>query len=91
MVMLASYDIQSALYRCFDFTVKIGFSPRMQSAVSSVVWLQFELVCNDPRNTVLMMPPSLPHYSLGGEGQEREDKVGKITMWMASLDTRRME
>ena len=24
-----------------------------------LVWLQFELVCEDPRNRVLMMPPSL--------------------------------
>jgi len=30
------------------------------------VWLQFdhELVCDDPRNTMLMMPPSLSYYSL---------------------------
>ena len=29
--------------------------------------LQFDLVPDDPRNTVLMMPPSLSHYPLEGE------------------------
>jgi len=38
------------------------------------VWLQFELVCNDLRNTVLMLPPSLSHCSLGGEDQGRDGK-----------------
>ena len=32
-----------------------------------VIWLQFELVCDDPSNTVLMMPVS--HACVGGEGR----------------------
>ena len=40
------------------------------------VWLQFELVCDYPRNTVLVMPPSLSHYSLEGEDPGRDEKVG---------------
>ena len=39
------------------------------------VWLQFELLCDDPKNIVLMMPPSL-HYSLE-EDPKRDEKVGK--------------
>jgi len=31
----------------------------VQCPVLVLVWLQFELVCEDPRNRVLMMPPSL--------------------------------
>jgi len=33
-----------------------------------LVWLQLEFVCDDPRNTVLMMPPPISHYSLEGDG-----------------------
>ena len=40
------------------------------------VWLQFELVCDDPRNTVLMMPPSL---SLEAEERRRDEKVGNYS------------
>ena len=44
----------------------------MQCPVLLWVWQQFELVCDD---TVLMMPPSLSHYSLEGEDQGRDEKV----------------
>ena len=43
---------------------------------ASVGWLQFESVCDDTRNTVLMMPPLLSHYSID-EDRERDEKVGK--------------
>ena len=46
------------------------------SAVSRI-WLEIELVCDDPRNTMLMMPSSLSHYCLEGEAQGRDEKVGK--------------
>jgi len=44
------------------------------SAVSSAlcVWQQFELVCDDPRNIVLMMHPSLCL-----EDQKRDEEVCK--------------
>jgi len=41
------------------------------------VWLQFELVCDDPRNTVLIMHPSLSHFSFEGEDQRRDEEVCK--------------
>ena len=37
------------------------------TSAASVGLLQFELVPDDPRNTVLMMPPSLSYYSFEGE------------------------
>ena len=48
-----------------------------------LVWLQFALVCDYPRSTVLMMPPALSHFSL--EGEDRGKKVN--TVEMACLDT----
>ena len=53
---------------------------QVQCPVLLWVWLQFELVCDDPRNTVLMNPPSLSHYCLEGEDVE-----------MASLDVEMMK
>ena len=41
---------------------------QVQCPVLLLIWLQLELVCNDPRNTVLMMPPPISHYSLEGDG-----------------------
>ena len=40
---------------------------QMQCPVLPWVWLQCELVCDDPSNTVLMMSPSLSHYCLDRE------------------------
>jgi len=37
------------------------------TSTASVGLLQFELVPDDPRNTVLMMSPSLSYYSFEGE------------------------
>jgi len=34
------------------------------------VWLQVELACDDPRKTVLMMPPSISYYCLEGAEEE---------------------
>ena len=49
--------------------------------------LQFELVCDDPRSTVvLMMLLSFTHYSLE-EDRGRDEKVGEIP----SLDTEMMK
>jgi len=42
-----------------------------------VIWLQFELVCNDPSNTVLMMPMS--HACVGGEGR------GELVVWLVKF------
>jgi len=41
---------------------------QVQCPVLLLVWLQLELVRDDPRNTVLMMPPPISHYSLEGDG-----------------------
>jgi len=45
---------------------------QVQCPVLLCVWLQFELVCDDLRNTVLMLPPSISHYCIEGEVWERE-------------------
>ena len=47
----------------------------MQCPVLLWVWLQCELVCDDPSNTVLMMPPSLSHYCLDREDRGRHDST----------------
>ena len=47
----------------------------VQCPVLLWVWLQFELVCDDPRNTVVMTPPSISHIE--GEDWGRDEKVGK--------------
>jgi len=41
---------------------------QMRCTVLLSVWVQFELMCDDPKYkyTVLMMPPSLSRYSLEG-------------------------
>jgi len=43
-----------------------------------LLWVgyNFELVCDDPRNTVLMMPPS---FSLEAEDRRRDEKVGNYS------------
>ena len=46
-----------------------GFANDKYTSAVSWVWL-FKLVCDDPRNTVLMMPPSIFHYSLEGAAEE---------------------
>ena len=63
-----------------------GFCRWFTSAVSSasVGWLQFELMCDGPRNTALMMPSSISHCCL--EGAEEEMRNIKYTVKMASLD-----
>ena len=48
---------------------------QVQCPVLLWVWLQFELVCDDPRNIVLMIHPSLSHYCL--EDQKRDEEVCK--------------
>ena len=50
------------------------------------VWLQFELVCDDPRTTVLDTSTTFSLYSL--EGKERSWQI----LWrcMASLDVEMM-
>ena len=48
----------------------------MQCQVVPLVWVQFELVCDDPKNTVLMMPPSLSHWSLEGDDRGWDERVG---------------
>jgi len=49
------------------------------TSTASVGLLQFELVPDDPRNTVLMMSPSLSYYSFEGEVEfwGRDQKVEK--------------
>ena len=47
---------------------------------ASVGWLQSELVCNDSRNTVWMMPPSLSYCSLEGEDRVRDGKM--VWRWL---------
>jgi len=47
---------------------------QVQCPVLLWVWLQFELVCDDPRNTVVIFPLPLSHYCLEGEDL---NKVGK--------------
>jgi len=42
-----------------------------------VIWLQFELVCDDLSNTVLMMPVS--HACVGGEGR------GELVVWLVKF------
>jgi len=56
----------------------------VQCPVVLWVWLQFELVSNDPRDTVLMMPPSFSCYYLEGEDQGRVVEI-------ASLDAQMMK
>ena len=56
---------------------------------ASLGLLHFELVCDDPRNAVLMIPPS--PFSL--EGKDRGTQMRKVanTVKMASLDTEMMK
>ena len=59
---------------------------QVQCPVLLWVWLQFELVCDDPRNTVLVMPPLLSHTLWGEKSGEENTKLAN-TVEMASLDT----
>jgi len=43
-------------------------------------------VCDDHRNTVLMMSPSISHYHLEGTEEEMRKLQGAYTVEMASLD-----
>jgi len=63
-----------------------GFAnDKSTSAGSRGIWLQFELVRDDPRNTVLMIPPPLSHYYLEGKTEEELGKLASAVE-MASLD-----
>ena len=59
------------------------------SAVSSafVSLATIELVCDDSRNTMLMMVQSLSRYSLEGEDQRRHEEVCKM-LWKLPLGHR---
>ena len=59
---------------------------QVQRPVLLWIWLHFELMCDDPRNTVLMMPPSFSHYYLEEDGGRDEKDVE-----MASLDVEIMK
>ena len=52
-----------------------------KSAVSMLLWvqLQFELVCDDPRNTVLMMPLSL---SLPFKKEKTKEELSRWSPWI---------
>jgi len=49
---------------------------------ASVGLAAIEIVCDVPRNMVLMIPLSLSHYSLEGEDRGKDKKVVE----MASMD-----
>ena len=48
----------------------------MQVQCLMLLWVAWAVSCDDPRNTVLMMPPPLSHYCLEGEDC---GKVGKYS------------
>jgi len=54
-LILGFYRPQASVQGLLMATISI----QMQCPVLLWVWLQFELVCDDPRNTALMMPSSL--------------------------------
>jgi len=56
----ASADLAWASQGLLMATINIHW---VQCPVLLWVWQQFDLVCDDPRNTVLMMPPLLSHNS----------------------------
>jgi len=58
---------------------------QVQCPMPQWVWLQFELVCDDPRNTyaVLMIPPPLSHCCLDGKDQWESWKIlWRCPPWM---------
>jgi len=59
---------------------------KVQCPVLLWIWLHFELMCDDSRNTVLMMPPSFSHYYLEEDrGRDKKD------VEMPSLDVEIMK
>ena len=64
-----------AFYRPAQGLLVITMNIQVQCPVLLWVWLQFELVRDDPRNTVLMMPPLLSHILWGEETGEENRKL----------------
>ena len=67
---------------------KATVNVQMQCQVVLQVWVRFELVCDDPKNTVLMM-----HFLIGLQKEMTEDEMRQsgYTVEMAFLDMEKMK